>query len=86
MHLLGDLLTYEISVAYLKCGCGLYTKGVIIIIIIIIIIIKKGWQCKTGKERFGSYQSEDLSSTIPTHRMKKSEMESSGRKKTGASS
>ena len=29
----------------------------IIIIIIIIIIIKRGWQCKAGRERLTPYQS-----------------------------
>ena len=29
------------------------------IIIIIIIIIKRGWQCKAGRERLTPYQSED---------------------------
>ena len=37
---------------------------------IIIIIIKKGWQCKAGREQLTPYQSEDPSPTIPTHRMK----------------
>ena len=38
--------------------------------LLIIIIIKKCWQCKAGRERLTSYQSEDPSPTIPTHRMK----------------
>ena len=37
---------------------------------IIIIIIKKGWQCKAGRERLTTYQSEDPNPTTPTHRMK----------------
>ena len=36
----------------------------------IIIIIKKGQQCKTGRERLTLYQSEDPIPTIPTHRKK----------------
>ena len=36
-----------------------------------IIIIKKGQQCKAGKEWYTPYQSEDLSPTIPTYRQKK---------------
>ena len=38
--------------------------------IIIIISIKKGQQCKTGREWYTPYQSEDLSPTIPTYRQK----------------
>ena len=38
------------------------------IIIIIIIIIKKGKQCKAGREWYTPYQSEDPSPTIPTYR------------------
>ena len=41
-----------------------------ILMIIIIIIIKKGWQCKTGRERLTPYQFEEPSPTILTHRMK----------------
>ena len=37
---------------------------------IIIIIIRKGWQCKEGRERLTPYQSEDPNPTTPTHRMK----------------
>ena len=40
------------------------------IIIIIIIIIKKDWQCKAGRGRLTSYQSEDPSPTLPTYRGK----------------
>ena len=39
-------------------------------IIIIIIIIKKGQQCKAGREWYTPYQSEDPSPTIPTYRQK----------------
>ena len=38
--------------------------------IIIIIIIKRGWQCKAGRERLTPYQSEDPNPTTPTHRKK----------------
>ena len=37
---------------------------------IIFIIIKKGQQCKAGREWYTPYQSEDPSSTIPTYRQK----------------
>ena len=40
------------------------------IIIIIIIIIKKGRQCKTEREWYTPYQSEDPSPTIPIYRQK----------------
>ena len=40
------------------------------IMIIIIIIIKKGQQCKAGREWYTPYQSEDPSPTIPTYRQK----------------
>ena len=43
---------------------------IIFIIIIIIIIIKKGWQCKAGRERLTPYQSEDPNPKTPTHKMK----------------
>ena len=36
----------------------------------IIIIIKKGQQCKAGREWYTPYQSEDPSPTIPTYRQK----------------
>ena len=49
-----------------------------IIIIIIIIIIKKGWQCKAGRERLTPYQSEDLNPTTPTHRMKEEKRKTAG--------
>ena len=42
----------------------------LVITIIIIIIIKKGWQCKAGRERLTPYQSEDPNATTPTHRLK----------------
>ena len=37
---------------------------------IIIIIIKKGQQCKAGREWYTPYQSEEPSPTIPTYRQK----------------
>ena len=40
------------------------------IILIIIIIIKKGQQCKAGREWYTPYQSKDPSPTIPTYRQK----------------
>ena len=39
-------------------------------VIIIIIIIRKGRQCKAGRERLTPYQSEDPNLTTLTHRMK----------------
>ena len=51
------------------------------ILIIIIVIIKKGWQCKAGRERLTPYQSKDPSPTIPTHRMKNEKEKSVGDKK-----
>ena len=36
----------------------------------LIIIIRKGRQCKAGRERLTPYQSEDPNPTIQTHRMK----------------
>ena len=38
-----------------------------LVTIIIIIIIKKGLQCKAGRERFTPYQSQDPNPTIQTH-------------------
>ena len=51
------------------------------IIIIIIIIIKKGWQCKAGRERLTHNQSEDPNPTTPTHRMKEEKGKTAGDKK-----
>ena len=42
----------------------------LVIIIIIIIIIKRGWQCKGGRERLTPYQSKDPNPTTPTQRKK----------------
>ena len=52
---------------------------------IIIIIIKRGWQCKAGRERLTPYQSEDPNPTTPTHRKKEEKGKKVGDKK-GASS
>ena len=49
--------------------------------IIIIIIIRKGRQCKAGRERLTHYQSEDPNPTTPTHRMKKEKGKTVGEKK-----
>ena len=38
-----------------------------ILAVVIIIIIKKGQQCKAGREWYTPYQSEDPSPTIPTN-------------------
>ena len=40
-------------------------RCIVIIIIIIIIITKKDWQCKAGRGRLTSYQSEYPSPTLP---------------------
>ena len=53
--------------------------------IIIIIIIKRGWQCKDGRERLTPYQSEDPNPTTATHRKKEEKGKTVGDKK-GASS
>ena len=45
------------------------------------IIIKKGRQCKAGRERLTPYQSEDLSPTIPTHGRKEEKGKNSRRQK-----
>ena len=50
--------------------CGSHPVKFSPIIIIIIIIIKKGQQCKAGREWYTPYQSEDPSPTIPTYRQK----------------
>ena len=47
----------------------------------IIIIIKKGWQCKAGRERLTPYQSEYPNQTTPTHRMKEEKGKTAGDKK-----
>ena len=47
----------------------------------IIIIIKKGWQCKAGRERLTPYQSEDPNPTTPTHRMKEEKGKTAGDKR-----
>ena len=54
--------------------------------IIIIIIIKKGQQCKAGRESYTPYQSEDPSPTIPTYRQKEEKGKESRRLQQGQSS
>ena len=44
--------------------------GIFVLHQIIIIIIKKGQQCKDGREWYTPYQSEDPSPTTPTYRQK----------------
>ena len=53
----------------------------LLICIIIIIIIKRGWQCKAGRERLTPYQSEDPHLTTPTHRKKEEKGKTVGDKK-----
>ena len=48
--------------------------------IIIITIIKRGWQCKAGRERLTPYQSKDPNPTTPTLRMKKEKGKTAGDK------
>ena len=61
----GKQSEYESQKSFgIKCHSQ-YNK--VIIIIIIIIIIKRGWQCKAGRERLTPYQSEDPNPTTPTH-------------------
>ena len=48
---------------------------------IIIIIIRKGRQCKAGREQLTPYQSEDPNPTTPTHRMKEEKGKTVGDKK-----
>ena len=52
------------------CSSVLFQKW-IFFVNIIIIIIKRGWQCKAGRERLTPYQSEDPNPTTPTHRKKR---------------
>ena len=52
-----------------------------LLVIIIIIIIRKGRQCKAGRERLTPYQSEDPNPTTPTHRMKEEKGKMVGDKK-----
>ena len=47
----------------------------------IIIIIRKGRQCKAGRERLTLYQFEDPNPTTPTHRMKQDKGKTVGDKK-----
>ena len=50
-------------------------------IIHFIIIIRKGRQCKAGRERLTPYQSQDPNPTTPTHRMKEEKGKTVGDKK-----
>ena len=45
------------------------------------IIIRKGRQCKAGRERLTPYESEDPNPTTPTHRMKEEKGKTVGDKK-----
>ena len=47
----------------------------------IIIIIKRGWQCKAGRERLTPYQSEDPNPRTSTHRKKEEKGKTVGDKK-----
>ena len=48
--------------------------------LIIIVVIKKGWQCKAGRERITPYQTEDPNPTTPTHKMKEKKGKTAGDK------
>ena len=48
---------------------------------VVIIIIKRGWQCKAGRERLTSYQSKDPNPTTPTRRKKEEKGKTVGDKK-----
>ena len=50
--------------------CTVDIPALLFVIIIIIIIVKKDWQCKAGRWRLTSYQSEGPSPTLPTYRGK----------------
>ena len=50
-------------------------------LLIFLIIIRKGRQCKAGRERLTPYQSEDPNPTTQTHRMKKEKGKTVGDKK-----
>ena len=55
-------------------------------VLFLIIIIKKGWQCKAGREQLLTpYQSEDPNSTTPTHRMKEEKGKTAGDKRRASS-
>ena len=54
-------------------------------IIIIIIIIRKGRQCKAGRERLTPYQSVNPNPTTPTRRMKEEKLKTVGDKKCASS-
>ena len=55
------------------------------LVFIIIIIIRKGRQCKAGREPLTPYQSEDPNPTTPTHRMKEKKGKTVGDKKWASS-
>ena len=57
------------------------TSPKLAVVIIITIIIRKGRQCKAGRERLTPYQSEDPNPTTPKHRMKKEKGKTVGDKK-----
>ena len=59
----------------------LVVKNISETFVIIIIIIRKGLQCKAGRERLTPYQSKDPNPTIPTHRMKEEKGKTVGDKK-----
>ena len=44
-------------------------------------MIKKGWQCKAGRERLTPYQTEDPDPTTPTHGMTEEKGKTAGDKK-----
>ena len=50
-------------------------------LLVIVIILKKGWQCRAGRERLTPYESEDPNPTTPTHRMEEEKGKTAGDKK-----
>ena len=66
---------------YMKYAKEFGYAGDMLPILIIVIIIRKGRQCKAGRERLTPYQSEDPNPTTPTHTMKEEKGKTVGDKK-----
>ena len=66
----------HLGILYKLCSVGIGGS-----VLSIIIIIKRGWQCKAGRERLTPYQSEDPNPTTPTHRKKEEKGKTAGDKK-----
>ena len=48
--------------------------------VLLLLLLKKGWQCKAGRERLTPYQSEDPNPTTLIHRMKEEKGKTAGNK------